>query len=284
MARPRLNRGKGGTRRGLRAAAKRDPRFNTALARGLQILRSFHQGEAFLGNSELSERAGIPKATVSRLTFTLEQLGYLNYIDRLGKYELSPGVLSLGYAVLSTLEAHVLARPFMVELANECGGTVGLGIADGLNMTYVECARGQAGLTRNIFVGMRIPVAMTTLGWAHLAGLNAKDRAAMLAKIRRAYPTRWDRIKTRIQSAIAEIETRGFCLSIGEYAPIANAVGVSFVPAGQAKVLAFNCTGPSFLLTSESLENVWGPRLANLAERLQGSAPVVERMPAGFNR
>ena len=253
---------------------QRDPRFNTALARGLQILRSFHPGETFLGNAEISTRASIPKATVSRLTFTLERLGYLNYIESLGKYELAPGVLSLGYSVLSTLEAHVLARPFMAELANQCGGTVGLGIADGLNMTYVECARGEAGLTRNIFVGMRIPIAATTLGWAHLAELDTKSRAAALARIQRAYPTRWTQIKKRIKQAIAEIDARGFCMSIGEYVPVANAIGVPFVPAGQTKVLAFNCTGPSFLLTPESLETIWGPRFVALAERLQGNAPV----------
>ena len=62
---------------------KADPRFNTALARGLDILRSFRQGEAYLGNADLAERTGVPKATVSRLTFTLAELGYLKYKDLL---------------------------------------------------------------------------------------------------------------------------------------------------------------------------------------------------------
>src|SRR5262245_9764394 len=89
----------GGSAAPRKSAKKRaDPRFNTALARGLDILRSFRQGEAYLGNAELAQRTGVPKATVSRLTFTLAELGYLKYLEDIGKYELAPGVLSLGFA------------------------------------------------------------------------------------------------------------------------------------------------------------------------------------------
>ena len=70
-----------------------DPRFNSALARGLAILRSFHIDQRFLANSDIAERTGIPKPTVSRLTYTLTQLGYLRYREDLGKYEVAAGVV-----------------------------------------------------------------------------------------------------------------------------------------------------------------------------------------------
>ena len=57
--------------------ASRHPDFNSALARGFRILRAFQVGDSFLGNAELARRSKIPKATVSRLTHTLCQLGYL---------------------------------------------------------------------------------------------------------------------------------------------------------------------------------------------------------------
>ncbi len=262
-----------GARRG---APKRDPRFNTALARGLKILSAFRPGEAFLGNAELSARTGIPKATVSRLTFTLAELGYLDYDERIGTYELAPGVLSLGYAALSTLEAPVLARRLMAELANESGGTIGLGIADGLDMTYVEIARGEAGLTRNIFVGMRIPIATSTLGWAYLAGLNAQDRAATMARLAEAMPKQWKKLGARLDAAFAEIERRGFCLAMEAFSPQTCAVGVPFVPVGHSRVLAFNCTGTVFHFTRETLETRWGPKLVRLADQLQGRLVRVE--------
>src|SRR5262245_21635223 len=137
---------------------KADPRFNTALARGLDILRSFRQGEAYLGNADLAQRTGVPKATVSRLTFTLAELGYLKYLEDIGKYELAPGVLSLGFAALANTEIHILARPLLQELARDSGGTVALGTRDGLSMIYIEYARGEAAIYRNVSIGMRIPI------------------------------------------------------------------------------------------------------------------------------
>ena len=69
-------------------AGKNDRQFVTALARGLEVLRAFGPGSGPLGNQEIAEFAGLPKPTVSRLTHTLTKLGYLNYLPRLGKYEL----------------------------------------------------------------------------------------------------------------------------------------------------------------------------------------------------
>ena len=54
-----------------------DPRFNNALARGLAILRAFQFDETLMGNDAIAEATSLPKSTVSRLTFTLTQLGYL---------------------------------------------------------------------------------------------------------------------------------------------------------------------------------------------------------------
>src|SRR5882757_3523955 len=56
-----------------------DRQFVMALARGLDVLGAFRRGEPRLGNQELAERTGLPKPTISRITHTLTQLGYLNY-------------------------------------------------------------------------------------------------------------------------------------------------------------------------------------------------------------
>src|SRR5256885_13076191 len=56
---------------GARAAVHGDRKFVTALARGLEVLRVFTPTEGLLGNGEIAERTGLPKPTVSRLTYTL---------------------------------------------------------------------------------------------------------------------------------------------------------------------------------------------------------------------
>src|SRR4249919_3465991 len=76
--------------------AKKDRHFVTALARGLEVLACFRSGDVMLGNGELAERCRLPKSTVSRLSQTLERLGYLRYVDDVAKYRLGGATLALG--------------------------------------------------------------------------------------------------------------------------------------------------------------------------------------------
>ena len=64
--------------------ASKDYRFMTALARGLSVLRAFGPDNRPLGNAEIAERVGLPKPTVSRITFTLSELG--TYGQSIGPY------------------------------------------------------------------------------------------------------------------------------------------------------------------------------------------------------
>src|ERR1700730_13694970 len=95
-----------------------DRQFATTLARGLEVLRCFTPLEPLLGNKEISVRTGLPKPTVSRLTYTLTKLGYLRHNMRLGKYQLGSAVLSIGYPLLASMKVKQ-AAPAAVE---EAGG------------------------------------------------------------------------------------------------------------------------------------------------------------------
>ncbi len=68
-----------------------DRQFAVTLARGLEILRCFLPGERTLGNRDFVERTGLSKATVSRLAFTLTELGYLRHDVEARKYRLQQG-------------------------------------------------------------------------------------------------------------------------------------------------------------------------------------------------
>ena len=81
-----------------------DRQFVTALARGLDILRCFTVGDRALSNGDIAKRTGLPKSTVSRLTYTLTQLGYLHPAQGNG-YRIGPSVLSLGYVAASSLRS-----------------------------------------------------------------------------------------------------------------------------------------------------------------------------------
>ena len=250
-------------------AAQPDRKFVVALARGLEVLRAFTPSEGLLGNQEIATRTGLPKATVSRLTYTLMQLGYLSHFVRLGKYQLAPAALSLGYSALANMRLREIARPFMQELAEYSHASVALGSRDRLSLVYIENCRSESGVTLRLDVGARVPIATTAMGRALFAALPGCEREFLLGHIARNVGSRWPRVRAGLEQAVKDLARRGFTLSHGDWQPDVSAVGVPLVAADGSGVFAFNCGAPAYQITRERLEQDIGPRLVNLVRNIE---------------
>jgi DNA-binding IclR family transcriptional regulator len=248
---------------------KEDRHFVTALARGLELLACFRSGDKLLGNQELAERSKLPKSTVSRLTYTLTKLGYLQYDEQAGKYRLGTATLALGSAMLSRLDIRQMARPLMQELADFSRTMVSLGMRDRLSMIYVENCRSQAALTLRLDVGARIPVASTAMGRAYLAEVSANERNDILERVRDLDELAWPALRDRVMRAVDEYHTLGCCTSFGDWQPDVNAIAVAFRPTENAAPLSINCGGPAFNLSREFLLEEVRPRLIELVSQLR---------------
>lgn len=256
---------------------ERDPQFVTALARGLEVLRAFRQGDGALGNQDIAARTGLPKPTVSRLTYTLSRLGYLTYLSDVGKYRLGIGVLSLGFTCLGSIGVRDMARPLMQELADYSGVSVALGTRDRMSMVYVECCRGNSAITLALDVGSHIKLGTSGMGRAYLAGLPEEERCHLMDLLAEHEGDRWPVVREGIEQAVEDLRTRGFCLSAGEWKSEVHAVGVPLRVGEGSLSFALNCGGPAYMLPRERLIDDIGPRLAALADRIRQTMGVAVR-------
>lgn len=251
----------------------KDRQFVTALGRGLEVLRCFRPRDRHLGNQDIAERTGLPKPTVSRLTYTLTRMGYLFYDERLGKYQLGTGVLALGFSLLTNMEVLKIARPLMQELANYSHTVVSVGTRDRLGMIYLD---GRHSTDTNISLrrepGTRVPIPSTAMGRALLCGLSEDEREKLMDHIRRRDPAKWPKHKVGIEQALRDYHERGFCLSVGDWRSDVNAVGVPMLPIAGSRLLTFNCAAPSFVLRQHMIEDDIGPRLINLVRTIEAEA------------
>lgn len=245
-----------------------DPRFNNALARGLAILRCFDLDTPLLGNIEIAERTGIPKPTISRLTYTLTQLGYLLYRPEFGKYELAAGVMALSYPYVASQQVPALARALMVELAKETKTNIGLGVHEGLSVLYLEYALGEARPNRRQRVGFRVPLVRTAMGLACVAALPPGDKQRVLENIRDYYPREWPELWKRLEEAENQVRIHGYCTTIGTFERTTNVVAVPFVTSETQSIMAFNSQGPAQLQTPARMART-GERLIKLTEQVR---------------
>ena len=100
-----------------------------SLERAFMILRALSLGPS--GVTDLAERTGLPKSTVSRLLSSLDVERAVRQNDD-GIYELGDGIAELGLALRDGQNAIDVARPHMAELLELTGEAVGLNRFDGV--------------------------------------------------------------------------------------------------------------------------------------------------------
>jgi DNA-binding IclR family transcriptional regulator len=255
----------------------KDRQFVTALARGLSILRAFRCEDRVLGNQELATRTQLPKPTVSRLTYTLTELGYLNYNTEFGKYELGTSVLALSYPALANFDIRQVAKPHMRELSDANNVGAGLATPNRLSMVYIEYCSPPTLVTLRIDVGLCLPMIETATGLAYLAGLDDVERQRLIQRSRRRHGNVWPEHENRINTAREELAKRGFCIKIGAWDPDVNAVATPFVAPDGKETYVLSCAAPTFLADRDRLAEDIGPQLLAAAKRLSGDVSATGR-------
>lgn len=253
-----------------------DPRFNNALARGLAILRAYQIDRQLLGNLELAQIVGLPKPTVSRLTHTLTQLGYLRYHPEFGKYELAAGVVGLAYPYLANQPVPAIARPLMLELSRETRTNVGLGVPEGLSVLYLEYALGDPHPNRMQRAGFRVPLVRTSMGRACIAAMRQDQRESLYEELRERYGRQWPALRAELDDAVRQVQEQGWCIAAGSFMQTVSAVAVPFVWGERPTLMAVNAQGQAALQTPRVLARN-GRRLlelvAEVRKRLAQAAP-----------
>ena len=248
-----------------------DRQFPMNLARGLEVLRAFTTGDAMLGNREISDRTGLPKPTVSRLTYTLTLLGYLSRDTHFQKYRLGTGVLSLGYPLLANMQVRQSARPLMEQLARQTGCTVNLGMRDRGNVVYVDTVRVD---DRNIHlpdIGSTRPLLASAIGRALILACPPAERAAILNYLKVHDKDLFEQHRAAWDADKKVFATHGFCHSKGDWQKDVHAVAVPIRVSPREAPVAMNCTLSAYRMPKEMLEREVVPQLMNTVRQLEAA-------------
>jgi DNA-binding IclR family transcriptional regulator len=245
-----------------------DPSFATTLAHGLDVLAAFRNHPGALSNADLALHTGLSRPTVSRLTYTLAQLGYLKR-DAKGRLELGLGILAAAYPVLSALKVRQLARPLMRDFAAYAGGTVSIAMPFGLDFIYVETLRTTDAVPHIPDVGFTGSLATTAVGRA-LLSLSTKEELELFVQTTKTErPDEIEYVRTRTLPDIELCKERGFAISLGEWRREIFGVAAPLYRTTAGDCLSVNCGIPSFRFSAEQIERECGPRILGLARSIR---------------
>ena len=203
-----------------------------SLARGLAVMRAFREQNDRLTLSDVARITGLSRAAVRRSLLTLEALGYAESSGRY--FSLSPQVLTLAQAYLSSSPVPRVAQSFLEKVSEQLGQSCSLSILHHDEVIYIaRSARKRIGsLHRD--VGTHMPAHCTSMGRVLLAALSDKELDAFLATAKLESHTRYtitDSVELR--AVIEKAKRSNHCLVDQEFEidlrtlaiPIQNASG-----------------------------------------------------------
>lgn len=248
-----------------------DRQFSMNLARGMEVLRAFTATNPVLGNREISDRTGLPKPTVSRLTYTLTLLGYLTRDAVLQKYRLGSGVLSLGHPLLASMHVRQAARPLMEKLARETGCTVNLGVRDRADVVYLDTARADAGNQYLPDIGSTRPLFASAMGRALILACSPPERTAILNYLKVQNRELYDTHKPAWEADQKLFMQHGFTHSRGDWRRDIHAVAVPVRLSQRDQLVAMNCTLAAYRMPKDKLAGEVAPLLLDAVRQLEMS-------------
>ena len=194
-----------------------------SFARGLQVIRSFSADAPRQTLTQVADRSELTRAGARRILLTLQSLGYVESDGKL--FSLTPRILDLGFAYLSSMPIWNLAEPIMEALVDEVKESCSAAVLESTDIIYVLRVPTHKIMSISLGVGSRLPAYCTSLGRVLLAGLpddevlsrlQASDRQALtrhtltdarelLAKVQATRKQGWSLVNQELEEGLVSL-------------------------------------------------------------------------------
>lgn len=238
-----------------------------SIERAFTILRALSLGPS--GVTDLSERTGLPKSTVSRLLSSLETERAVKQLSD-GSYELGDGIDDLGSTLRSGQNAIEIARPHMIELMELTGEAVGLNRFDGTAVrTLLQVDDPASSVVVRDWTGEPTSPHAVSAGLAILAHSSRAVQNAFLQLDLERHTENTIVDPLFLGKRLHEIRADGYAWTHQELTDDINSVAAPIADATGRTTLALHVHGPSFRFPHSFDEAELGTRVAATAQRIE---------------
>jgi IclR family pca regulon transcriptional regulator len=183
-----------------------------SFARGLAVIRSFDSSRPAQTLTEVAAASGLTRAGARRILLTLQALGYVEADGR--RFQLTPKILDLGFAYLTSMPFWNLAEPVMEELVEQVHESCSAAVLNGTDIVYVlRVPTTHKIITLNLSIGSRLPAFCTSMGRMLLSAVDDDQLDAVLdASDLVARTPRTIVSKAALKEAIGVVRSQGWAI------------------------------------------------------------------------
>lgn len=185
-----------------------------SLLNGLRVLEAFRVDDTTLGVTDVSQRVGLHKSTVSRILSGLAEAGYVHRDPATGRYRLGLGVISLAGPLLAELDVRRLAQGELEQLTKRTRETSALSVWNGTEAVVVEQIPSPQFVKHTAYIGTRYDRYESSSVRLFLAHLRSGEVTTLLdsGRISRV-PS--DALDGDVEPHLAKVRTDGFAINDG---------------------------------------------------------------------
>lgn len=177
------------------------------LSRAFDIMRLLNAHPPGLTQTEIGERMGLARSTVSRLLLALESEGFVVAMGPRGRYRIGSEVVRL--AASARRQAWLDLHPVLVDLAEQIGETVDLSVLEGDRAVFVDQVVAGNRLRAVSAVGDSFPLHASANGKAFLSSASEAEIRRVLAGRLEAFTPSTLVNPADLRAEIASIRARG---------------------------------------------------------------------------
>ncbi|MBT3552352.1 MAG: helix-turn-helix domain-containing protein [Rhodospirillaceae bacterium] len=183
-----------------------------SLEKGLAVIAAFDGATPRLNVAQAARKTGLTRASARRYLLTLARLGYAESNGR--QFQLTPRVLRLGYAYLSSTPLPKIAQPIVDQIGERTGEVASLAALENDEVVFLGHSTTRRLVSASTSVGLRFSAHCTALGRVILAAQSEADVARFLADLQPEKLTPHTRTSvTDIHAAIIQAGRDGFSVS-----------------------------------------------------------------------
>jgi IclR family pca regulon transcriptional regulator len=252
--------------------------FVQSLERGLAVIRAFDADHPELTLSDVARACDLTRAAARRFLLTLLDLGYVQSDGRL--FRLTPRVLELGYAYLSSFSLPEIAEPHLERLVAEVRESSSLCVLDGEDIVYVARVPTSRIMTASITVGTRFPAYVTSVGRVIVAHLPQPEIDARLARARLDPLTpRTVTSADTLRAELTRVRRQGYAIVDQELEEGLRSVAAPVRDRDGTVVAAVNIPVPASRNSVESVRRDLLPHLLAAVARIEADLRVTRTRP-----
>jgi IclR family pca regulon transcriptional regulator len=245
-----------------------DRDFVASLEKGMLVIEAFDATRPKLTLSDVARLTGISRAAARRYLLTLTKLNYAEFDGRY--FSLTPRILRLGYAYLSSTSLSAQVQPFLERISEETGESSSAAILDGDDIVYIARSATRRIMSIGLGVGSRLPAYCTALGRAILAHQSEQVRHAYLQRVRlEARTSRTITDKAEFEAALETTRSQGYALVNEELEYGLRSIAVPVVQGNGQVRTAINLSAQAGRVSAEDMKERFLPLLNSASETLR---------------